>query len=75
MVAGNAITDAGAGCNAAGSAVGATNLCAADGFHLLDTAAAIDAANGPCPPLDFDGEARPMDEACDQGADERPLVL
>ena len=60
-------------CNGSTSLVDLDPTFAADGFHVLATSRALDAAPlAACPALDLDGETREMDALCDIGADERP---
>jgi cysteine-rich repeat protein len=62
----------------AGSCTLVTSLTASagfdlDGFHVLTTSSAVDAAGlTSCPADDFDGDLRPINASCDVGADERP---
>ncbi|OGQ14289.1 MAG: hypothetical protein A2138_18105 [Deltaproteobacteria bacterium RBG_16_71_12] len=56
-----------------GAGGAADPLFLADGYHLGAASPVIDQAPlAGCPVEDFDGQARPMGNACEPGADERP---
>jgi hypothetical protein len=62
-----------AACNASTSLVAINPSFLGDGYHVGSRSVALDNAGAVCPAVDYDGEQRPMDAACDFGADERPI--
>ncbi len=72
IVFGNGGAQVSSGCDASTSDTGQEPLFEADGVHVAAGSPVVDAGGGDCPALDFDGDARPINGACDAGADERP---